>query len=134
MKSPEHVTLADAEAVNIELKAATSIHKRGKYSLNIPSRIRTETGKYALCYGTEAARKRFSSKYLQYEFKRSTLEETNFERPNKANDEVMLKTKEVIIGICIAGVVISRKMVIPIGTGALKANNPNSLSESEGNM
>ena len=67
------VTLADAESVNKELKAATSIQKRGKYELNIPSCIRAEVGKYALCYGTQHARKRSSSKYLQYGFKRSTV-------------------------------------------------------------
>ena len=49
------------------------------------------------------------------------------EDPSKVNDEMMLKIKEAIIGIRLAGAVISRKMVISIGTGALKANNPNSL-------
>ena len=41
----------------------------------------------------------------------------------------MLKIKEVIIGIRLTGASISRKMVISIGTGVLKAKNPNSLSE-----
>ena len=40
----------------------------------------------------------------------------------------MLKIKEVIIEIHLAGAVISRKMVLSIGTGVLKANNPNFLS------
>ena len=65
MKSSEKVTSTDAEAVKKELKAAISIQKRGRYELNIPSRIKTEVGKYALRYGTQAARKRFSSKYPQ---------------------------------------------------------------------
>ena len=73
LKSTEDVTFA--EAVKKELKATTSIQNRGKYALNIPSRIRTEVGKFALCYGTQAARKRFRLKYAQYEFKRSTLNE-----------------------------------------------------------
>ena len=55
-------------------------------------------------------------------------------RPNKVNDEIMLKIKEVIIGIRLAGSVISRKMVISIGKGVLKANNPNSLSEFGGHV
>ena len=41
---------------------------------------------------------------------------------------------EVIIGIHLAGPVISRKMVISIGAGVPKANNPNSLSEFGGNV
>ena len=42
MKLSEHVTLAEAGAVNKELKIATSIQKRGMYELNIPSRIRAK--------------------------------------------------------------------------------------------
>ena len=94
VKSSEHVTLADAEAVNKELKVATSIQKRREYALNTPSRIRAEVGKYALRYDTQGARKRFSSKYPQYEFKRSNRREpesregqfTKVGRPNKVND------------------------------------------------
>ena len=39
----------------------------------------------------------------------------------------MMKSKEVIIGIRLAGAAIWQKMVISIGIGVLKANNPNSL-------
>ena len=53
---------------------------------------------------------------------------TKLGRPNQNNEEVMLKIKEVIIGIRLAGAVISRKTVMSIGIGVLKANNPNSLS------
>ena len=63
LKSAELVTLADGE------KIATSVQKRGKYTLNIQSRIRAEVGKYVLCCGTQPARKCFSSKYLQHELK-----------------------------------------------------------------
>ena len=113
--------------------------------MNIPSRIRTEVGKYALCYGTQVPRKCFSSKYPQHEFKCSTVNNwkenitkdpksrvgqfTKVGRPNKVNDEVMLKIREMIIAICLAGAIISRNLVISIGTGVLKANNANSLSE-----
>ena len=72
MKSSEQVTLADAEAVNRELKDAAPIQKRGKFTLNIPSRIKTEVGKCALCNSTQTAKKGFSSKYPQYKFKRKT--------------------------------------------------------------
>ena len=38
-----------------------------------------------------------------------------------------MKIKVAIIGIHLAGAAISQKMVISIGIGVLKANNPNSL-------
>ena len=41
---------------------------------------------------------------------------------------------EIIIGIRLTGAVISRKMVISIGKGVLKANDPNSLSEFGGGI
>lgn len=47
VKSSEDVTLADAEAVGKELKSVTSNNKRGKYELNISSRMRAEVEKYA---------------------------------------------------------------------------------------
>ena len=37
--------------------------------MNTPSRIRAEVGKYVLCYGTQATRKRFSPRYSEYEIK-----------------------------------------------------------------
>ena len=148
LKSTEDVIFA--EAVKKELKATTSIQNRGKYALNIPSRIRTEVGKFALCYGTQSARKSFRLKYAQYEFKRSTLNErkekimkdsesredqfTKLGRLNYINDEVVLKIKDMIIGIRLAEAAISRKIVTSIGTGILKANNPNPLSEFKGNV
>ena len=59
---------------------------------------------------------------------------TEVGRPNKVNDEVMLKIKEAVIGIRSAGALISRKVVISIGTRVLKANNRNLLSRFEGNV
>ena len=98
--------------------------------MNIPSCIRAEIGKCALCYGKQPARKHFSSNYPQYEFKWSTVNNwkkklsknpqsregqfTKAGRPNKVNDEAMLKIREVIIGIRLVGAVISQKMVISI--------------------
>ena len=81
----------------------------------------------------KVAVKCFSSKYPQYEFKRVTINnwkkkfpkdqgsgEGNFinkiGRPNKVNVKIMLKIKEIIVGIRLAGDAISRKMVIAIGT------------------
>ena len=47
---------------------------------------------------------------------------------------MMLKIMKVFIRICLAGAMFSRKMVISIGAGVLKANNHNSLSEFGGNV
>ena len=99
--------------------------------------MRAEVGKYVLCYGTQAARKGFSPRYSEYEIKQKTV--NNWEKklqkirsqfpkvgkPSKTNGGAMLKIKEVIIGIRLSGAVISRKMVLSIGTGVLKAKNPN---------
>ena len=103
MRVSQNITPADPDAVNKELKVVTSVKKRRKYASNIPPRVKVEVGKYALYNGTEAALKRFSSKYPQYEFKRVTNNnwkkkipkdqesgEGNFinkiGRPNKVND------------------------------------------------
>ena len=129
----QNITPADADTVNKGLNAVTSVKKRGKYTSNIPPRVKIEVGKYTLSNGTKAALKHFSSKYPQYEFKRVTINnwkkkipkdqesgEGNFinktGRPNKVNDEIMLKIKEIIVGIRLAGAAISRKMVIAIGS------------------
>ena len=151
MRVSQNITPADADAVNKELKAVTSIKKRGKHASNIPLRVKFEVGKYALINGMKAALKLFSSKYPQYEFKRVTINnwkkkilknqesgEGNFinkiGRPDKVNNEIMLQIKKVILGIRLAGAAISRKMVIAIGTGVIKANNPSLLLEFGGSV
>ena len=48
------------------------------------------------------------------------------------NDEWLAKTKDIIIGTRQAGTVISRRMVINIGSGVVKANEPNLLKEYGG--
>ena len=40
---------------------------------NIPSRIKEEVGKYTHTYGTQAAIKRFKSRYPHYTFLRTTI-------------------------------------------------------------
>ena len=59
---------------------------------------------------------------------RKTFRKTRSQE-SKVNDEIMLKIKEIIVGIRLAGATISRKMVIAIGTGVIKANNPSLLLE-----
>ena len=53
-------------------------------------------------------------------------------RPNLVRDDFLQKIKEVVTGVRLLGAVISRKMVISIGDGFLKANDLNTLSESGG--
>ena len=89
--------------------------------MNVPSRKRDEIGKYALCYGTQAARKRIHnmnlSKALQitgkknYEGPEPTEDHFNkpkLRRTSTVNDKVMLKIKEAIIGIRLTGVATSQ--------------------------
>ena len=53
------------------------------------------------------------------------------ERPN-LDDEKLKKNQDVIIGSRLAGTVISRKMVVAIGTGVAKANQSSILREFGG--
>ena len=50
-------------------------------------------------------------------------------RLNLLDDKFLVKVKDVVTGVCMAGGVISRKMVIPIGTGIIKANYPSKLKD-----
>ena len=53
-------------------------------------------------------------------------------RPNLARDDLLQNIKKVVIGVRLSGAVITRKMVLSISNGVLKANNSNSLSEIGG--
>ena len=156
VKATGNVTAADTSAVNAELESFSKKKERqgSSYNTNIPSRIKEEVGKYAHTYGTQAAIKRFKSKskYPHYTFLSTAInnwkrkfnkkevvpsESPTFRkagRPNIVRDELMQKIKEVIVGVQLSGAVISRRMVISIGNGVLKANDPNTLSEFGGTI
>ena len=53
-------------------------------------------------------------------------------RSNLADDGMLQKIRDVIIGPRLEGTVISRQMVIAIRTGVIKANEPNILKEFGG--
>ena len=55
-------------------------------------------------------------------------------RPNLLDDEFLVKMKDVVTGVCMAGGVISRKMVIAIGTGVIKANFLSKLKDVGGHI
>ena len=154
VKATGNVTVADASAVNAELESFSKKKERqgSSYNTNIPSRIKEEVGKYAHTYGTQAAIKRFKSKYPHYTFLRTTINNWKRKfnkkdgvpsksptfrkagRPNIVRDELVQKIKEVIVGVRLSGAVISRRMVISIGNGVSKANDPNTLSEFGGTI
>ena len=104
--------------------------------MNISSNIKAEVGKYAFCYATQTARKRFSLKYLQCEFKWSTVNTRKQKLTKGPESRVgqLIRAETLIIGICLAGVVISLKVFTPIGAGILKESNPNYFPELEGNF
>ena len=55
-------------------------------------------------------------------------------RPNLLDDEFLLKVKDLVTRVRMAGGVISRKMVIAIGTGVIKANCPSKLKDFGGHI
>ena len=55
-------------------------------------------------------------------------------RPNLLDDEFLVKVKDMVTGVRMAGGVISRKMVIAIGTGVIKANCPSKLNDFGGHI
>ena len=55
-------------------------------------------------------------------------------RPNLLTEDTLKKVKDIIIGTRAAGGVISRRMVIAIGIGVVKANDPNILKEYGGQV
>ena len=55
-------------------------------------------------------------------------------RPDLLDDEFLVKVKDVVTGVCISGGVTSRKMVIAIVTGVIKANRPSKLKDFGGHI
>jgi len=125
----------ELEMIRSEVEKSTS---RSSHYASIPETIRAEVAKYALVHGTSAALTKFSNKYPKLTFRRTTINswkrmaKANKDgpifrkkgRPNLLSETLLLKTKDVIVGSRLAGTVISRRMVIAIGTGVVKANDP----------
>ena len=100
-----------------------------------------EVGKYALTHITKDALAKFSKQYPKYMFKRTSINswKASFKnngnsqnvkkigRPNLLSEELMKRTKDIIIGSGLAGTVISRRMVFATGTGVIKANDPGTI-------
>ena len=83
------------------------------------------------------SKKKLENMYTPTEHKLPLNESPTFRkagRPNIVRDELVQKIKEVIVGVRLSGAVISRRMVISIRNGVLKANDPNTLSEFGGTI
>ena len=72
-------------------------------------------------HGTKSSKKVFS-----------VIGQKKKERPNFVDDEMLQKIRDVVIGSHLAETVVSQKLVIAIGTGAIKANEPTILKEFGG--
>ena len=91
---------------------------------------------YAAIHRTKPAIDHFSKIYAKFSLKRTVnawkekLKKDFLSlarkkaRPNLVDDEMLQKIRDVIIGSCLAGKLISRKMVIAIQAGVIKANKP----------
>ena len=133
----ENVNRARIEMVLDEVEKSTA---RQSYN-NIPKYIRMEVGKYALAHSTKDALAKFSKQYPKYILKQTSINswKASFKnngnrenlrkigRPNLLSEELLKRTKDVIIGSRLAGTIISRRMVIAIGTGVVKANDPDTI-------
>ena len=99
----------EIQYVQREIKNETAKH--AKHYDNIQSKIKQETGSYALIYGTKATIDRFTKVYTKYSLKRTTINRSKERykkndlqsirkrgRPNLVDDEMLKKMKVVIIG------------------------------------
>ena len=141
----DNVCRAELEMPREEVKQRVA--RKETYE-SIPDKIRKEVGRYALINGTKASIDQYSKIYPKYTFKRTTVNTwkakcknnkegplaKNSGRPNVLSNELLKKTKDIVIGTRQASTVISRRMVIAIGTGVVKANEPNLLEEYGGHL
>ena len=96
----------------------------------MPEKVRKEVERFTLVNGKNTTIDRYSKIYPKYELKTTSVNTwkskcknnkesilaKNYVRPNLSSDELLQKTKDIVIGTPNAGTVISR-MVIAIGTG-----------------
>ena len=110
---------------------------------------KTEVAAYALIHGTKAALERFNKVYPKYTFFRTSINTWKFRikkdkegktifkqqsQPNLLSDDLMAKEKIIMIGTRAAGTSIRRHMVMTIGNGVVKSNNPILLKKNGGSL
>ena len=147
------VSSSTKEITNAELRfAANEIDKSHvrpkKYQKEIPEKVKREVGNHALTFGTSSAIKKFSVKYPQFRFIRTsvnnwknkcktggdTLVFKKVGRPNLLDDNLIRKVKDIAIGTRQAGGVINRWQIVNIAKGVVRANNPDILNEFGGTV
>ena len=125
----DNATQAEVDMAKDKVKKESA--KRQKYQ-NVTEKVRKEVRRYALIHGTKAAVDKYSKIFPKYDLKctsvntwktkcKSNKENTLIKksgRPNLLSDELLHKTKDIVIGTRSAETVISRRMVIAVGTGA----------------
>ena len=132
---PEIIVSETKEAskaeVNMARQEVKNQAKLQKTYQTVPEKVKVEIGRYALLNGTQAAIKRFSKMYPKYDLKRTSIntwkrkcknkKESSLSkrsgRPNLLSDNLIKKTKDIIIGTRNAGTVISRTTFLAIRTG-----------------
>ena len=104
-----------------------------------------------MIHGTKSALEKFGKKYPKYTFIRASVNNWKKKnekgkrndnatvhrrkgRPNLLDDEFLVKVKDVVTGVRLAGGVTSRKMVTAIGTGVIKANCPSKQKDFGGHI
>ena len=97
---------------------------------------------------TQSALIHFKKKYTRFTFLRTSVNNwkkkekngVNYTlkqgsgRPNLLSDELLGKVKDIIVGTRATGGVISRRMVIAIGNGVVKANDAGRLKKYGGHI
>ena len=134
IQSPSNIT-GETESQYVQKEIKKQVAKPAKHYDNIPSKIKQEIGSYALIHGTKAAIDRFPKVDTKYSLKRTTVGKKGKKgRPNLVDDETLKEIKYVIIGSRLAGTVIYRKMIVAIGTGVVKTNEPKILRGFGGSL
>ena len=144
----DSVNQAEISIISNEIKSHTQPRKN--YHTSVPESIKNEVGEYTLIHGTKSALEKFGKKYPKCTFIRTSVNNWKKKiekdkkndnatvhrkvRPNLLHDEFLVKVKDVVTGVLMAGSVISRKMVIAIGTGVVKANCPSKLKDFRGHI
>ena len=122
MSASGSLNQAEIHAISEEVKS--SVQTRKHYNTSVPERIKNEVGMYALINGTKSALEKFNTKYPQYTFIRTSVNnwkkkiENNKKknistttarkgRPNLLDDETLAKVRDGITGICMTGRIIS---------------------------
>ena len=145
-QSASNIITGEADIQYVEQEVKKQAAKSTVKHSNVPSKIKEKIGRYALIHATKSAIDRLSKVYRNYSLKRTTVngwkksckKKKNDQpiapiqrkgRPNLVEDETLKKIKDIIVGSRLDSTAISRKMVIAIATGVIKANDPNILRE-----